>query len=366
MAGTHRGKRVGGSAPASAGPVIRLIVVCAALVAGMSRVAGAPGVDTESDRQAVPAMQAALDRWESVCRRHLRAPVEPLPWIIFFDERYAWHVNPRRDLLPAHEAVSTRLRFAGRARPLVRVKNEGRLWVPGREPLELKPCAIAMPYDNDRQPFCIIALPWFWRRLADDVPAAVADELFFGAASHELTHTRQLVDVTRRIKRMRARYRLPENLDDNLLEQTFGANPDYKKLYEEERGHLTRAILADDVDACRRAVAQALAVRQERVKRFFAGEKQGYAELEDLFLVLEGVAMWAQYHTLRDRAPAGQDWRQTLSSLSQVAGSWSQEEGLSLFLLMDRLLPGWQRRFLAPNFPSPFAALHQAVSKPPP
>ena len=39
-----------------------------------------------------------------------------------------------------------------------------------------------------------------------------------------------------------------------------------------------------------------------------------------------------------------------------------QEEGLGLFLLIDRLVPGWQKRFLKPAFPSPFAVLRAAVS----
>jgi hypothetical protein len=346
--------------------VIRLFAVCVALLAGAALAAGGQTLDAESERQAVATMQAALDSWEAACRRHLRATVEPLPWIIFFDENHAWHVNPRRELLPSHEAVATPLKFAGRARPLLRVKNEGRLWVPGREPLALRPCAIAMPYGDDRQTFCIIALPSFWRTLAADMPAAVADELFFGAAAHELTHTRQLVDVTRRIKRLRAEHRLPKSIDDNIIQQTFGADADYKRLYEEERGHWTRAILADDLDACRRAVAEGLAVRQERAKRFFVGEKQGYAELEELFLGLEGVAMWVQYRVARDRAPTSQPWQQTLISLAQYTDSWSQEEGLSLFLLIDRLVPGWQQRFLAPNFPSPFAVLREALRKPAP
>ena len=42
--------------------------------------------------------------------------------------------------------------------------------------------------------------------------------------------------------------------------------------------------------------------------------------------------------------------------------SWSQQEGLVLFLLIDRLVPNWQSRFLSPNFPSPFAVLREALT----
>jgi hypothetical protein len=42
---------------------------------------------------------------------------------------------------------------------------------------------------------------------------------------------------------------------------------------------------------------------------------------------------------------------------------WVQEEGFALFVLIDRLVPNWQARLLAADFPSPFAVLGEAVEK---
>ena len=58
-----------------------------------------------------------------------------------------------------------------------------------------------------------------------------------------------------------------------------------------------------------------------------------------------------------ERAPSGEEWLKTLITLSERHDAWSQEQGLRLFLLIDRLVPGWQARFLAPDFPSPFTVL---------
>jgi hypothetical protein len=89
----------------------------------------------------------------------------------------------------------------------------------------------------------------------------------------------------------------------------------------------------------------------------------GYSALEDIFLTMEGLGMWVQYRTARDRAPAREDWLTTLSTMSESFDAWSQEEGLGLFLLIDRLVPGWQRRFLAADFPSPFTVLRDAIER---
>ena len=102
---------------------------------------------------------------------------------------------------------------------------------------------------------------------------------------------------------------------------------------------------------------------QRRKDRFFVGDKEWYSSLEDIFLAMEGLAMWVQYRTARERAPSGEEWLKTLITLSERHDAWSQEQGLGLFLLIDRLVPGWQARFLAPDFPSPFTVLREAVGR---
>jgi hypothetical protein len=106
-----------------------------------------------------------------------------------------------------------------------------------------------------------------------------------------------------------------------------------------------------------------LASSQKRKERFFVGDKGGYSDLEDIFLAMEGMAMWVQYRTARERAQAGEDWLKTLIKVLERTGAWSQEEGLGLFLMIDRLVPDWQKRYLAPDFPSPFAVLREAIGK---
>ena len=343
---------------------LRLVAVCCILLACAVLATGAQTAEPELDKPTLAWMQAALDNWEAICRRHLHVAIEPLPWIIFYDESHAWHLNPEKELLPPHEAVPASLKFAGRALTLMRVAHDRGLWVPGRAALPVTPRAVTMLYADEQKPFFIIPLPSLYRKLAGADQSPALDELFLGLACHELAHTRQLVYAVQRINRLRAQHRLPESIDDDMIQHTFGAKDDYRRLYEEERGHLMRAILADDPAACRRALAQALSVSQQRKKRFFVGDYEGYSELDDIFLAMEGLGMWVHYQMARDHAPAGEDWRQTAVSLSEkTAALWSQEEGIGLFLLIDRLVPGWQARFLAPDFPSPFAVLREAVRK---
>jgi hypothetical protein len=353
---------VGGIGPRSFAPGLWCIVLASVVLAPATGAA-----QQKLDQPTLVWMQAVLDNWEAACRRELRIPAKPLPWIIFYDEDMAWHLHPETRWLPPHEVSAHSLRFTGEAYPLVRVAHRsGKVWVPDRELLPVdvaKPRVATMPYDNERNSFFIAALPGLFHKLAGPDQARHLDELFLGLAAHELTHTRQLVYAMAQIRRRRLRYKLPERLDDNIIQLEFGARDDYKRLYEEEGELLTRAILASDLDDVRRAARQALLVSQKRKERFFVGGKDGYSDLEDIFLAMEGLAMWVQYRTARERAPSGEEWLKTFITLSERHDAWSQAEGLALLILIERLAPGWHARFLAPDFPSPFTVLQEAVRR---
>ena len=314
-------------------------------------------------------MQSVLDNWEVACRRHLRITVQPLPWVIFYDQNHAWHLNPEKEVLPTREKPTASLKFAGQSYPLWRLTHSQSLWVPGHDELHLANLAPrVLPYADGQKFFCIIPLPAFFPTLAEAWPAATRDELFRGLALHELTHTRQLGFTLPLFKRLRAsaRVKLPENLDDNLIENTFSKNESYKRLYEAERDHLFRAIramFADDLTTCYQATAQALAVSQERKRRFMSNDQRVYSDWEDVFLTLEGVAEWTHYQMTLDHLSPGQDWLTTLELITDPTNAWSQQEGAALFILIDKLVPGWQARFLAPNPPSPFTVLREALGK---
>jgi hypothetical protein len=343
----------------------RLTAVCCVLFACAVPATGGEAAQRTLDQATLVWMQAVLNNWEAVCRRDLRIPAEPLPWIIFYDENLAWHLQAEKRWLPSHEGSPHSVRFMGETYPLVRVAHHGgRLWVPDREPVGIdvaKPQVVAMPYDEDRKSFFVAPLPGLFHQLAGPDQARDLDELFLGITAHELTHTRHLAYAMPQITRLRGRYKLPASFDDNIIQREFDADDEYRHLYDAERKLLTRAILARDLDDSRQALAEALSVSQQRKERFFVGDKEGYSSLEDIFLAMEGMAMWVQYRTARERAPSGEDWLKTLMTLSERHQAWSQEQGLGLFLLLDRLVPGWQARFMAPDLPSPFTVLREAI-----
>ena len=67
----------------------RLVDVCCLLLACAVMSCQAGAAETGTDKATLAWMQSVMGNWEAACRRHLRIPVQPVPWVIFYDQNYA-------------------------------------------------------------------------------------------------------------------------------------------------------------------------------------------------------------------------------------------------------------------------------------
>ncbi len=316
-------------------------------------------VSAAPDRATLRWIQNVMIRWEHVCRGHLNLPPEPLPWIVFYDDQHAWHIHPEPDLLPPHRQLTASVSFAGRRYPLVELDTSRGLWLPDGEVVPVRAEGATKPYAECKKVYVQMAVPALWWH--EHPRDAMPEDHIYSEALHELTHTRQLVAALSQIREARDRYRLPDALDDDIIERTVTGNEEYRRMYEREKAQLERAVEAPDLKSCRHEARIFLEMANKRQEQFFRGEYEGWAALDDVFLALEGTAVWVQGQMALDQAPRRQSWRQTLVSLAPFYRFWSQEEGMGLFLLIDRLTPGWKAQYFGSELPSPFETLRIAV-----
>ena len=84
---------------------------------------------------------------------------------------------------------------------------------------------------------------------------------------------------------------------------------------------------------------------------------------DDLFLTMEGFGQWNAYAWLSD---AGGGKMTSAAAETKMRGSrkwWSQEEGLALFLVIDRFVPGWANQAFAAQPSLGIDLLRQAVAE---
>lgn len=266
-------------------------------------------------------MAGLQNAWTRTSAEELRLERPVKPRVVYFDETCVWDSTGR--------------------------KHNGEITLPdgGKIPPQLT--TFAATFGDPPRPFLVMAMPSIWRATPRHAKDPNLERVMRAVFVHEMTHTQQTAALGRRIGELGQALGITDDeMNDDIVQQRFGTNDAFRAAYEKERDLLYRAAREKD-----RAVArQALEVMKERRTRFFAGRDAPFAELEDVFLMMEGVANWAAHKS------SGEN----VDLMRRGGRYWSQDEGLALFLTIDALLPDWQSRAFSATPPSVFALLDEA------
>lgn len=278
----------------------------------------------------------ALASWDRLDRERLRIARPVTPVVTLFDQRCAYTLTP--DARGDFRVGARRYRTTGAA-------HSGEVSLPDGGTVPARKLAFASPMSDGRM-FFIMALPEVWR--ADRTEPRDGAKLAMVVFMHEFAHTQQAASLGGRIDGLIARG-LPEDSDDDVIQDRFGEQPNYRTAYELERDLFYRAAAASDGSTARSGLAMAAQAMEARRRRWFRGDDSLYAEADDVFLTLEGTGNWAAWMWLTD--PRGGRLGATDATVFVRGGGnrWSQDEGLAVMLALDRITPDWPALAFAPG-----------------
>ena len=302
--------------------------------------------------------QRFIDGWVLVSRE-LRLDSEPLPWVVLFDASCIWHLNAGETGRTLGEPLATSLTLSGKPVPVRALPHAGKVRLPNGSEIPAEVMAAAFPVKgDDTSAFFVLASINLWHSNPQAAKDPELDERILSAALHEIVHTRQLPNIVRRTRALRTRYELPEEMNDDVIEDRFKDVPGFREAFEAERDLFYQAVSETDAARRRELIARGLEKARERRARFFTGPNAGFAVVEDIFLNMEGAAEWARvkYHQAA-RKPGLDNDASIIAFLRGKQNSFSQDEGLALVLLLDKERPGWQEHVLSAEHASLFELL---------
>jgi hypothetical protein len=306
-----------------------------------------PGATAPTDCAMAPDERAwidhALEASDRVMLQRLHLPPEARPTIIVFDAHCSFEAKE-----------GTGMHWVG-------TPHQGKIRVPDGTEVDAGVVSFASQDGKSGERFFVMALPSVWRTAG---LTKLGDSGLTGVFLHEFSHTRQLNSLKPVFEAAAAIYKMPDDFGDDSLQKHFQGNPAYVAAYQQETDLLYRAAAAPDPVAAKALARTALAAIEVRQKRFFVGDEAKWRPYDDLFLTMEGFGQWNGYAWLSD--PRGGAMT-AAAAQEKMRGSrkwWSQEEGLALFLVIDRFVPGWAQQ----AFGSPPALgidlLRKAVAEP--
>lgn len=270
-------------------------------------------------------IDGALANWRFVERSFLKLSPAPVPEVVA--------IGPR--------CVATTKPVTGRPIVWRGVRHSGQVRLPDGRRVPVGVLSFAAPAEKGAQPFFAMSTPAIWR--AGGVTSELGLEtLMDQVLLHEMAHTRQAYWATPVLNAVQARYKLADaTVNDDEVQARFGKDPAYVAAYERERDLLYAAVAAPTDAGARALAGEALAALRTRRARWFAAEPW-WRDFDDVFLQMEGLGQWVGYRWFIDGPRRTYAPAVALEAVRRRRNQWTQDEGLALMLVVDRLVPGWQ------------------------
>lgn len=286
--------------------------------AGRLEAAGAACVMAPGEQSWV---DGALDAWRLVSAERLDLAPHRAPTIVVFDSKCRFE------------------RSTGAAQWKAEA-HDGSIRIPDGNQVPAHVTSFAGQDERSGTPFFVMALPSIWA--AANIPISNDPNGLTAVFLHEFSHTRQIEPLKPVFHSAEAIRKMPDDFSDDSLQKHFESDPAYVAVIEKEMRLLSKAAAEPDDAAAKKLAAEALALMEARQKRWFTGQDAYWKNYDDLFLTMEGFGQWVAYAWLADMRGGGMDAAVARDKMSGTRW-WSQEEGLALFLVIDRFVPGWPR-----------------------
>ncbi|MCD9187080.1 MAG: hypothetical protein LUM44_11655 [Pyrinomonadaceae bacterium] len=295
--------------------------------------------------------------WEKVRTDSLNISSQKLPWLIVFDENCVWNINPDASEFSAQNSIKDKLVFNKKSYEVFASKHEGKISLPKNGKIPAQLISFASNYGNAEKAFLVSAMPSIWKNAPHLKEEKNVDALVRSVFVHEMTHIfhqkyhAKLDVLEKKLKEV-------ENFDDDIIQNTFAKNDGFRQAYEKEHELLYQAVAEDDLKRKRELAKSVFEAVKSRRSRFYINENAIYEEVEEIFLTMEGAANWAAYRSAIDQ---GLNRTEAVKLIRRGGKYWSQDEGIGLFLLIDQLLPKWQKKAFGKSQMSVIHLLGEAV-----
>ena len=224
----------------------------------------------------------------------------------------------------------------------------GNIPLPGGMVIPVTVTSFAAPSEKDGEAFFVMALPSVWRT-AGITSGLGLEKLMTAVFLHEYMHTWQANLASVDLDAVAKAAGMADGASDDGLQAMYKDDPAYVAAYERERDLLYAAAGETDLAKARQLAGEAYRAMLDRQTRWFTGDKRGLKTIDDVFLTMEGTGQWGPYAWLTDARGGGLDAATAEREVRRGKSWWTQEQGLALFLVIDRLLPGWQEKAFAPK-----------------
>jgi len=288
------------------------------------------------DAEATPALMKVekwFAAWELVSKKiygiKTLQPVE----FVFFDSTHVYSTS--KVSIPNGELVEGPKMF-GDTLPWKKAIHHGELTLPDTQVIPLGLMSFAAPLDGTRA-FFVMPLPDYWEASGVSSKELGLENLIIGVFLHEFSHTQQMRNFGKQLSFYEQNNSFEVDFSDDIIQDYFEKDSIYQARFRDETRLFYLASQAKDKASLKKMTTLGLDLLESRQKDYFTGAYSNLQEIDDFFLTMEGIGQYSMYAWFIHPKGGKLSKEKALAGVRRGRKWWSQEEGLALFLILDRL-----------------------------
>ena len=224
------------------------------------------------------------------------------------------------------------------------LEHSGSVPLPDGKSIPAQVMSFAAP-SGDGDAFFVMAAPSIWREGGVMSGELTLEMLMTAVLLHEGSHVLQFPTYGKQMAELTSRFKLPDSFNDDSIQSRFEADQEFASSVARETELLFAAAAAPHPSDTRRLAREARALMRTRHERWFVGRNAYLRAAEGIWLTMEGSGQWLGYRWLTDPQGGGIPCAVAMKGFAKRGKSWSQKQGIALFLTLERIAPvGWRGR----------------------
>jgi hypothetical protein len=187
--------------------------------------------------------------------------------------------------------------------------------------------------------FFVMAAPSFWKEAGINSEEVGLEKMLTGVFLHEFAHTRQMNGIGRIITEYERSHRFDFPVGDDMIQEYFANDSSYVKNFKEEVELFYQAALSPGEADMKQLAKQGMIMLKERQNQYLIRKNKVLGEMDNVFLTMEGVGQYMMAKYLQSPLAGTVPKVVAIHATRRGKKWWSQDEGLALVLLYERLTP---------------------------
>lgn len=282
--------------------------------------------------------------WELMSEQVLKLPKSTPPTMLFYDNKYVYTTSG----VSAPNGVSfDGPKLLGEKLPWRKELHNDTLTIPDGQRIPIQLMTFAAPSkQKDVEAFFVMAAPVFWKSAGIESKEVPLEKLLTGVFLHEFTHTRQMNGIGSKITNFDNNNTFKVEVSDDIIQDYFAKDSLYVADYKNELSILYAAANTKKKSELYALTSKGLRLFREKQLKYIQPTNEVLVDMENIFLSMEGLGQFMIVSWLTNPEGGNIPFDIAVKATRRNKKWWSQDEGLALFLILDKLsTPNWKMMF---------------------